>query len=437
MNLKTRIGNSRLAQDSLWAVCGNGLGYGLLLLAGIVIARYLGKDIYGEYGLVKTTMIYIAGFATLGLGISSTKYIADALQTDRTHVRALARDALTLSFWFSLTLALAVAAAATPLARFLKEPGLTMAFRVLAVIIIFKALNTTQNGILAGFGAFKSIARNNVASGAVMLTCCWPLTWWLGLDGAFISLAASQGLNALLNYFSLRRRTAALTGQEDVSRRRELFLFSFPIALQELNYTVCNWGGIALLTKLSSVGQVGIYTATMQWNGIITFIPGLLSNVILSHLSGTTGNARAHRHTLRTMLGVNFITTLIPFVVIYILAGWIAGFYGPTFTEMKGVMRVLMLATIFSACATVLYHELLSRGHNWLLLGYRIFQDAVILGLTWVLLLQRPAFPGSDGAMYYAIGYVSGALIYFSILLITVKAVNRKQDNRTIKAQTD
>lgn len=429
MNLKTRIGNSRLAQDSLWAVCGNGLGYGLLLLAGIVIARYLGKDIYGEYGLVKTTMIYIAGFATLGLGISSTKYIADALQTDRTHVRALARDALTLSFWFSLTLALAVAAAATLLARFLKEPGLTMAFRVLAVIIIFKALNTTQNGILAGFGAFKSIARNNVASGAVMLTCCWPLTWWLGLDGAFISLAASQGLNALLNYFSLRRRTAALTGQEDVSRRRELFLFSFPIALQELNYTVCNWGGIALLTKLSSVGQVGIYTATMQWNGIITFIPGLLSNVILSHLSGTTGNARAHRHTLRTMLGVNFITTLIPFVVIYILAGWIASFYGPTFTEMKGVMRVLMLATIFSACASVLYNELISRGRNWIVLAIRILQDIVILGLAWLLLSKVTGIIVADGAMCCAIASVAGSAIYFFVLLAAVRPAYKRRNN--------
>ena len=437
MNLKTRIGNSRLAQDSLWAVCGNGLGYGLLLIAGIIIANFLGADVYGEYGLVKVTMLYIAGFATLGLGISSTKFIANALKEEYSSIKSLARDAMQITLIFSTLLASLLVVFAIPLAHFLKEPGLVPAFRVLGAIVICKALNSTQNGILAGFGDFRAIAQNNVASGLLMLGSCIPLTYFYKLDGAFVALFISQAFNAVLNWLSLRKRLRTLKRQKPVSRKKDLVLFSFPIALQELNYTVCSWGGIALLTKLSSVGQVGIYTAVNQWNGVITFIPGLLSNVILSHLSGTTGNARAHRHTLRTMLGVNFITTLIPFVVIYILAGWIAGFYGPTFTEMKGVMRVLMLATIFSACATVLYHELLSRGHNWLLLGYRIFQDAVILGLTWVLLLQRPAFPGSDGAMYYAIGYVSGALIYFSILLITVKAVNRKQDNRTIKAQTD
>ena len=37
------------------------------MLAGIVIANFLGVDAYGEFGIVKTTMLYIAGFATLGL----------------------------------------------------------------------------------------------------------------------------------------------------------------------------------------------------------------------------------------------------------------------------------------------------------------------------------------------------------------------------------
>ena len=429
MNLNGIIGSlksSRLARDSFWAVFGNGLGYGLLLLAGIVIARFLGRDVYGEYGLVKTTMIYIAGFATLGLGISSTKYIANALHADRSHVRSLARDAVSITLVFSTMLAAGLAAVANPLAAFLGESGLVGAFRALAVIIVFKALNTTQNGVLAGFGDFREIARNSVASGALMLVACVPLTYFFGLTGAFISLAASQGCNALLNYLSIRKRTASLTDQQSGSHKRELIAFSFPIALQELNYTVCNWGGIMLLTKLSSVGQVGIYSATMQWNGIITFIPGLLSNVILSHLSGTAGDEKAHTHTLRTMLGVNFLTTAIPLAAIYLLAGWIATFYGATFAEMKGVMQVMTTATVFTACASVLYSELLSRGHNWLLLSVRIVQDIVILGTAWLLLRQGEGTNGMSGAMDYAVGYVTGSVAYFIILLGAVRLTDRK-----------
>ena len=415
-----KLKSSKLAKDSFWAVFGNGLGYGFLLLAGIVIANLLGVNAYGEFGIVKTTMLYIAGFATLGLGISSTKYIANALKEDKSAVRALSRDAVQITVIFSALLAIGLLIAATPLARFLDEPGLAWAFRILGVIIICKALNTTQNGILAGFGDFRTIARNNVISSTVMLLGCVPLTYWFYLDGALAILFFSQALNALLNWLSLRKLLKGLSGQTDVSRKRELCLFSFPIALQELNYTVCNWGGIMLLTRLSSASQVGLYTAAAMWNGVITFIPGLLTNVILSHLSGTAGDKTTHRYTLKTMLGVNFITTLIPFVVVYLLAGWITGFYGHTFTGLESVLRILTLATVFSACSTVLYSELLSRGHNWLLLAYRILQDLAILGLAWLLLLR---FGADSGAISYSVAYTVGSALYFIILFLSCGAV--------------
>lgn len=75
-DFKDRLLNSKLFKDSFWAVFGNGIGNALLLLSGILIARFLGKDLYGEYGVVKTTMFYVASFATFGLGFTSTKYIA-------------------------------------------------------------------------------------------------------------------------------------------------------------------------------------------------------------------------------------------------------------------------------------------------------------------------------------------------------------------------
>ena len=72
-SLYQKIKTNKLAKDSFWSIFGNGLGNLLLLIAGIIIARFLGKDLYGEYGIVKTTMFYIAAFSTFGLGYTSTK----------------------------------------------------------------------------------------------------------------------------------------------------------------------------------------------------------------------------------------------------------------------------------------------------------------------------------------------------------------------------
>ncbi len=417
-----RLLGSRLSLDSLWSVFGNGMGYGLLLIAGILIARRLGSDIYGEYGLVKTTMIYIAGFATLGLGLTSTKYISAALADDPTKVRSLAKDAMVITFAFSFTLAVLLAIFAAPLAQFLDTPSLTGAFRVLAIIIICKAMNTTQNGILAGFGLFRIIARNSILSGALMLALCVPLTIKWGLNGAFGALTASQLLNAILNQIYLSRCLRQLRDQVKISQKKELVLFSCPIALQELNYTICAWGAMAILTKLSNVGQVGIYTATAQWVSIITFIPGLLQNVILSHLSGSINNAERHSHTLRTMLAANFISTAIPFVVIFFLAGWISTFYGNTFSEMASVMRVMTFSTIFSACSNVFYSELLSQGHNWLTLVCRLGQEITLLVAGWLLLIY-PA--GRNGAMSMGIAYLCSAVVSFLLPFTSTLITNR------------
>ncbi len=178
-----------------------------------------------------------------------------------------------------------------------------------------------------------------------------------------------------------------------------------------------------LLTKLSSSSQVGLYTAAAMWNGVITFIPGLLSNVILSHLSGTAGDKASHRHTLKTMLGVNFITTIIPFAAVYLLAGLITGFYGPTFTGLESVLRIMTLATVFSACSTVLYSELISRGHNWLSFLCRIMQEGTLFAVGWVLLVK---WSGQSGAVCFACAYLISAIVSFSAPLLCVALLRNR-----------
>ena len=53
-----RLKSSDLFKDSFWALAGSALGKGLSLLAGIAVARFLGKEVYGEYGTIRTCLLY-------------------------------------------------------------------------------------------------------------------------------------------------------------------------------------------------------------------------------------------------------------------------------------------------------------------------------------------------------------------------------------------
>lgn len=415
--------NSKLFKDSFWAVFGNGIGNALMLFSGILIARLLGKDLYGEYGIVKTTMLYISSFASLGLGVTSTKYIASLISEKSKYVGNVIRDSISITLIFSGIIAGVLFVSAPYLADFLDEQSLTVAFQALAIVIIFKAITTTQIGILAGFKDFKTIAINSLLSGFVMLILCVPLTYVFGLKGSLLTLLLSQIFNSVINYFSVRKKSKSIHVVKSVSYKKELLFFSFPVALQESSFTICNWAAIMMLTKYSSLGEVGLYTASAQWNSIITMIPGLLINVVLSYLSSSVNEKWQHKKTLQLMLYVNISTTIIPFVLVYFLANFISNFYGESFSGMSSVLRVLTFSTILEACASVYKSELLALGKTWLLFSIRFLRDLILVTSVFVLLKLSD---GNNGAIMYSWAVVVMSMVFLLALFVAYKIEEKK-----------
>ncbi|BDF56854.1 MULTISPECIES: oligosaccharide flippase family protein [Butyricimonas] len=423
VNVLYRIKKSQLFKDSFWAIGGNGISYGLLLLGGIFIARFLGKDLYGEYGVIKATMFNIASVATFGLNFTSTKYIAEFKQYDQSRLKAICQGALSITLITGIILAILLFIYAQTLAIYLDAPRLKIAFQVLGIIIVLKAVVTTQSGILAGFGVFKIIAQNSMWSGVVFFLMCIPMAYWGGLQGALGALLFSQAFNCCKNYVSLHYIMKKLPGQHTCNFVKELFRFSLPIALQEISINICNLGGVFLITKLSSLGELGIYSATNQWEIFITFIPVLLSNVILSHLSNSTNDRVRHNRTMKIMLLVNFVCTLIPFIIVYCLSRWIVSWYGATFTGMASVLNVVILAAIFNCCSNVFRAEFISIGKNWQFFGIRFLRDILLLVLAYIL-IQRNS--GENAAFYFAIAYVISSISYLMFLFIVYLLITRK-----------
>lgn len=408
-HIVSQLTRSQFLKDSFWAVFGNGFGQFLLLVSGILIARFLGKDVYGEYGVAKTNMFYMAGFATFGLVYSSTRFIAKYIKEDKSQVIGIVKTSTIITALFSSVIALIIVILSEPLSNYLNTPDLKDVFKYLSVIIVLKALSSTSTGILSGLGLFKNIAINLLLSGGAMLVLCVPLTYCGGLRGSLCSLLVSQFINAATNYFCIYRECKTYPIYYDSNHFKALIMFSFPVALQEISYSVCNWAGILFLTKLSSIGEVGIYSATAQWNAVIMFIPGLLANVVLSHLSGSAGKERGEG--IKKIMVVYLVCTLVPFIVVYCFTPLIVSMYGPDYSDMGKVLRLMIFATIPTCCSDVYKAELLAIGRPWMLFLLRMTKDVVFLSLTYFLLTS---FNGTDGSFFYALSNVCAAT-YFLI----------------------
>lgn len=425
-DLRIKLLSSSLFKDSFWAVFGNGLGHFLLLLAGIVIARFLGKDIYGEYGVVKTTMFYIASFSTLGLGFTATRFVAKYKDVDDGLLKGSIYSSLSITAVSSLVLCLLLLVFAKPLAVYLDEPRLEIPFRFLGVIIISRAMSTTTGAVLGGIKNFKAAGVNNIVSGACMLILGSGFTYLWGLNGSLIALLTSQAILFLLNLGAIYK--SSLYKLRLVVRKKvtaPILNFTFPVALQELSYSLSQWGVILILTKFCSMGEVGLYTAAAQWNTIILFMPSLLSNVVLSYLSGSE-TAKKQQRLLRLMLLVNFFATLVPFFLVYFCSDYIISFYGSTFVEMKDVMNILVFSTIFDCMSKVLQSNMISEGKNWSLFVFRTIRDLSLLVISYYILCTKA---GEGGAVTFAVISLSTCVGYFVLLLMEYFFTHRARFN--------
>lgn len=62
---------------------GNVISKFALLVATIFVTKYLGKKEYGQFGIIKSTILMFAMFAGLELGMTATKYISQYKSTDK------------------------------------------------------------------------------------------------------------------------------------------------------------------------------------------------------------------------------------------------------------------------------------------------------------------------------------------------------------------
>lgn len=409
-----RIKQSALFRDSFWALAGSAMGKGLSMIAGIVVARFLGREVYGEYGIIKNTLLMIAIFSSFGLGYTATKFIAECKTRNKAKIQATHRIATYVTLLMSGFISVLLIIFAKSVASWLDAPHLARVLQLSAVAIVFNAINTTQTGELAGFNAYKIIAFNSMVSGICTFFLSVLLTYFYLLDGAVIALALSLIINCLLNHRSLKKmlRNSAAEIRIEKNDVKEIVSFSLPIALQESLYSITHWAGTFIIIKLAGYGELGLSAAAGQWMAVLLFVPGALRNVALSHLTGTNDDTQSNKRVLNRLLLINFISTFLPFLFIALFSGWICSWYGPSYTGLQSVLNVSIFTTIIHSLTNVYTQELMAHSQNWYLFFSRLFRDCGIIIAAYFAIAAY-----GYGALTYAVVSLIFQCLYLLLLL--------------------
>jgi O-antigen/teichoic acid export membrane protein len=412
----------RIASGSIWGLWGSVISRVLALGSMIVLARILGPQAFGQFGLVQSTIGVAGLMAGIGFGTTATRFIAShARERERIGriiglLNQLTCTVLTLAVLLVLWFAPAVANGA------LHSQHLQRALWIGSALLTANVLRGVQSGILAGLERFDRIAHLNIVEGIASCALVPPLGYLGGLEGGIAGLA----IGSLLAWLIGERMKSLLLANAGVrvSYRgawrdwRILTGYSLPSLLANLVATPVLWYSMTMLARApGGYEALGLYNAAYQWQGPLIFLPMIImsSSIPVLVQEWEHGSRANFRRTTTWIALITLAATLAPAVVVALSAKPVMSFYGRAFAGGWSVLVVLVLAAPLHALTRVASGALYGMNRAW-----RVFAS----NLTWGVLLIAtatlliPAQGALGLAVAFLIAYAAHAAICVSFVLI-------------------
>ncbi len=418
----------RLTKGVFWSMAGAVISRALMLAASVIVARMLGKTVFGELGMMRSTVDMFGVIAGFGLGLTATKYVAEFRERNPERAGRI----IGLSSLFAIgtggLMALGLFIFAPILAeRTINASHLSGVLRISSLVLFISALNGAQTGALAGFEAFKTIAYVNLFVGLISFPILVGGAYFGGLAGSVWALAINLGVNWLLNHLALRKEARRykipFTLRNCSKECSILWKFSLPAVLSGLLAGPVSWVCSALLVnKPEGYDEMGIFNAANQWFNLILFLPGLLGSVVLPVLSERLGQ-KDIKQSMKTMvfaMKANLVIVL-PLVLLgSIISPYIMSLYGEDFRSGWPTLVIVLLTSGLLAGQTPVGQIIAASGKMWI--GFAMNLGWALTFIVATLLLLD--FGSLGLATARAIGYVVHATWTFGFAYFIVSRGN-------------
>lgn len=431
--LKQKIDNSdlgkRIASGAFWSFSGTAIAKLMVLVGGILCAHILGKEEYGEFGMVRSTISMFVVFGTAGIGLTATKYIAEYRSSDKDHIASIYLLTNGFAICTGILVTLIILFASSYLAETtLKTPHLVYSIRWGAILLFFTVFNGAQTGTLAGFENFRGIAINNFIGSFFETVCMLAGAYLYGVDGAVVGFGTGFIVLNIVNYISIHKtfKNNNISISWLSYRKSDiklLYLFSLPAALSSFMVTPVFWIVRSMLVRHSGYGELAIYEAADQWKIIILFIPGAVSHIVLPILSSIVNtNQNAFWKVLRINILLNVSIAFILSIIVCASSPVIISMYGKGFNDPMPLVY-LALSTIFTSLSTVVGLSIYSRSKMWTGFSFNFVWGIMVISFSYLFINMNL------GASGIALAILLAYLLHSMFQLTYLYIIKRRQTN--------
>lgn len=398
----------RLVHGTFWSAVGSIGARALGLIGFVVTARVLGLEAYGELGMLQSTIGMFGAVAGFGLGLTSTKYVAEFRARDPERAGRVIGVSTLFSLISGIAITILVLLLATPLASHtLHAPHLAGGLMVGSLLLLFGAWNGSQLGALSGFEAFQLTARIQIGLAFIQFPLIILGVYLGGVTGVITALVLVQGISCVVAGRFVRalakKHGIPFTMRGCWSELPLLWTFSLPAVLSTVLVVPVYWYLQTILAQSAGYAEIALYTVAAQWRTYLQMLPQFMSSSYLPVASSIGREDQGKRRRLMFLgIGASAGATAIVALVLILAAPLILRIYGESFADGVTIFRLLAVTAVADSVNAILLQTLLAAEKGWwrlisnsvwcvivMILGVMLVPAHGALGLAWALCLGQ------------------------------------------------
>lgn len=408
---KTEISTKKkkALQNIAWAICGKIFSLMSVLIVGIIVARYLGKEKYGIMNYVISFVAIFQVFADFGL---------DLIQIREESKKPEQKDNI-IGTVFVLKLAFAsLAILGVVVTTLLFEENIEIRYYILiyATSVIFNTTWVSRNHFTAivwnEYVVKTEITRSVIGMlikiGLVMLHL--PLFWFIcALVFDSLLLATGYTLSYIKKIDSIRK------WHFDQTLAIYMLLQSFPLLLSGAAIIIYNRIDQVMIGNMIDKEHLGIYSVAVRFAELLAFVPTIIAQTISPMLVEARQVEEARYETLsRLFMNVTvsvcillaLLTSILSFPIVYIT-------FGQVYIGAASVLAILAFKVVGDALSQTSGQLIIIENRQIYAPIRNIIGCVTCIVLNLIFIKQY----GIHGAAYAAIItiFVSGTLADFFI----------------------
>lgn len=402
----------KLKKGIFWGVVGTLLSKMFIMIASIITSRLLGVDKNGEFGIINNTVVMFSTFATLGLGTTATKFIAELKFKEKEKCGNIISMTNMIALFTGLVMSIILFFSSEWLAIYtLNNPNVTIGLRISSILLFFNTINTVQISTLAGFEDFKGIAKLTTMQGILSLPIFFSTTLLWGVEG----LVFGYGIVALVCCIlyrivisqQLKKHNIIFNYSSCLKEYKILFQFSLPSMLSNVMVGPVTWlGNTIIINTVGGYTALGLFNAAFQWRTAIMLIPSAIGNVILSTIISSQEDEKLEFLNM----SLSFYIVVLICIPIILFPDLIGVLYGVQYAGSSFNVTLIFIAL---TCCLLAYKEGISRNlisRNLMWFGFLSNALWAISFLIFMVLLKEY---GSIGiSLTYFLSYLISTVIF-------------------------